>query len=401
MLRISTHRAQGSIIYIALMLTPLLSISELIVILGGNEGLLGIDLWKIKVSKDLLILLSILVAIFSSGTRRPSISNASFIILILTMAFSIALSFFNTSIESIAAGLRWFMPFVFYLTLRSQPQDFLIDVSRLLSALLLIGIALQLYQYYFMVGIYGLNESGFSIRNPGFFLVPSSMAAYSMATLYFVARFEPLRKLRAVAFFSTLVSVVLTSSGTGLISFALFIYVYFAGGAKQRTVLILGSILAGVFAYALLPVLTNRDDVYLSPIARLEVISQVMNFSKVFYSNTFGAGTNTLINLNVDYLDTGQALIADSMIGSSLVNLGFTFLLMLMYELFIRPLDKMARFGLLYFSSFFPFFASIITFELFPVNILMFIALSDLVNAQRCAPKVLLIKDINERSVIR
>ena len=377
MSRLTIGEIQGVIIYVAVLLTPFLGLSEVSWLLGFDVISTRVEPWVIKIAKDLFISMSILVGVLFGITSRHAMPVVSVATMFLIVVFSVACSLLFMSNEALFAGFRWLLPLIFYFTLQGLDKLFFIRISRILNIMLIAGLTLQIYQYFMTSGIYGLNEYGYSIRNPGYFLIPSSMAAYAMASLYFVIRFEPLRLLRFLAFTAAVFSVILTSSGTGFISFAMFVFFVMRKEEGFKLYIIL-AIFIGLTTLPLLPILTNREYVLSSLETRVKIFMQHTDILKLLFSNTFGAGTNSLINLRPDLLESGEATIADSMLSSSVINLGILFLLISIYEFFIRPMRKFGRAELLYFSSFFPFYLTVVLFELFPVNILMFIALSEL-----------------------
>lgn len=376
--RLTIKETQGAIIIIAVLLTPFLGLVEVADLLGFFGGVFQIELWKVKILKDILLFFSVSYFIFFSKTGFHLTLKLSTALMLSIVILSVSISLFFVEIEAIAAGFRWLLPFIFYLTLRSQEKSFYVKISRLLSFILVVGLLLQMFQYFYMDGIYGLDDFGFSVRNPGYYLIPSSMAALAMSTLYFVVRHESWRPLRAVIYISALLSIILTASGTGFISFSLFTLFYFgrAGGFRLK---IFWAVAISLAVLAFLPALTNRENILSSLLTRVEIFVSHADVLKLIFSNGFGVGTNSLINLRPDLLDSGGAIIADSMLSSSIINLGVLFLCVSVYEIFVKPMKNIGRDVLLYISSFLPFYLTVVLFELFPVNILMFVALAELV----------------------
>lgn len=375
--RQKNSRAQESIILLTICLTPFLGAVEVLDLLRVDLGILGIESWMLKILKDVFILLSISIGLFFGYFRSSAASGVSIFFALIIIPFSIWISVLSVGVEAAASGLRWLLPLVFYLTLKSFDKAFFDKLSVFLFCILCVGLVIQVYQYFYMSGFYGETSLGFSLRNPGFYLIPSSMAAYAMTTLFFVACYNGSKLILRLAYFLVGLSVLLTASGTGYISFLMFIL--FAIGKRERFA---GRILAilsiGFAVFLLLPIITNREDILSSPLTRLDIFIEHLDPYKIFFSNTFGVGTNTFINLKPDFLDSGEAIIADSMVNSSAINLGLVFVLLLVYEIFIRVLVVPSRTAFLFLSAFAPFYLTIILFELFPVNILMMIALSDM-----------------------
>jgi hypothetical protein len=144
--------------------------------------------------------------------------------------------------------------------------------------------------------------------------------------------------------------------------------------ANPYVIIIILVILLSFFV-GYLPLITGREDIMDSPLGRIDILVENISLNNFFFSSNFGIATNTFINLRPDLLDSQVAIIADSMINSTIINCGLFFLLILIYILFIKPLYKFRKIGLLYLLINFPFFLSTIIFELYPVNILIFIEL--------------------------
>lgn len=387
MLRRSSTGIQEGIILLAVFLTPFFSTIEVIGLLDLNVDLSGVDMWMLKVPKDILVLASILVGAAHGYWRDSPVSLGSFVLLSITVVASVAVSAAYMPLEAFAAGFRWLSPIAFYLTLGRLRGGFFVKMSRLLQLLLGIAIALQLYQLLFMAGYYGQTQSGFSVRNPGFYLFPSTMAAFAMATLYFTTRFEASRKRRVLVHFATILSVGLTASGTGVVSLALFT-MSLLGKREHVALRVIAATGIGISAVLLLPALTNRDDIMESLATRIGILLEQMDISTVVFSKSFGAGTNVLValvGLQPDRLDKVPAIIADSMISASILNAGFLFLVVVAYEIFVRPSRAQQGPNLLYLCTFLPFYITTGLFESFPVNILMFLALSTILSTE-CAP---------------
>jgi hypothetical protein len=349
-----------------------------------NVDLSGINIWMLKIPKDILILLSILVGVVHGYWRDSTVSIGSMALLSLTIVTSVVFSVPYMPLEAFAAGFRWLLPFAFYLTLGRLREDFLARISRVLQSLLGMGLALQVYQLLFMAGYYGETLSGLSVRNPGFYLFPSSMAGFSMATLYFTTKFERSRRRQVLVYFGVLLSVGLAASGTGVVSLALFT-ISLLGKREHLALRILAAVGIGVCTLLILPTLTSRQDIIMSLQGRVDIVLDQFNYSNIAFSRSFGAGTNTLfglIYLRPELSDKVPMLIMDSMVSSSLLNAGLIFLILAVYEIFVRSMRARRGSNLLFLCTFLPFYTTTVLFELFPVNILMFLALSSILSAE-------------------
>lgn len=139
---------------------------------------------------------------FSWRYRQLDISIISFLIMVISIVLSIVLTSAISPLEQTASGIRWLIPFLVFFFLKKFDLKFYINLTRLMELVLLIGLALQVYQLFFMEGIYGQFASGLSLRNPGIFLLPSSMACYTMVTLLFTFYFEESQFRKKINLFS-------------------------------------------------------------------------------------------------------------------------------------------------------------------------------------------------------
>lgn len=372
--KFNTVLLQEKLLLFAVVLTPVLGIYEVSELVNLDFKSFLPDIKLIKGAKDFVILLIILAGLHFRFGRKKRMISLSYIIIAFSIVFSLCLSVFFLPLEGIVSGIRWLFPLFFYLTLGGLRIRFLKKLTRYLEIIIFFGLLIQLYQLVNMNGIYGLNVNGFSIRNPGYYLVPSSMAALGMSVMFFVHHFET--SGFRIFFLKILIaiSILLTASGSGILS--LFLFFSFTATRRLSMVVKLSLLAAAIFfGIGLLPLISGRSDILNSPSARVVIFFEQFSWLKLFFSTTFGLGTNTFVNLRPDLAEADFAVISDSMINASIMNCGILFLLANIFEFFIRPFRKDVFAALLYLSVFLPFYISAITFELFPVNILMFIAL--------------------------
>jgi hypothetical protein len=365
---------QEKLILFAILLTPILGLYELSELLNLNISRFLPGLKALKVSKDLFILIIIICGIFSGFWKKLKTSLICYTFLLIILSISLCISIFYVPFEAIISGIRWISPFIFFLFLGELRLSFYQNLTSWLESIVFVGLILQFFQLYNMNGIYGISLAGFSLRNPGFYLSPSSMSAFSMTTLFFIHNFETNYRKRFIFLIVVTLSVFLTASGSGILSlFLYFLFLIFKKANPYVIIIILVILLSFFVGY--LPLITGREDIMDSPLGRIDILVENISLNNFFFSSNFGIATNTFINLRPDLLDSQVAIIADSMINSTIINCGLFFLLILIYILFIKPLYKFRKIGLLYLLINFPFFLSTIIFELYPVNILIFIEL--------------------------
>lgn len=368
---------QEILIILSICLTPILGIYEVSDILNINLFAFIPNKTIIKSSKDLFIVLIILIGMVFGFWRVLKMSIKLYIVLISTIIISIFVSLLNVPFEAILSGIRWLLPFFLYLFIGKLRTEFYIKLTNCLEIIILAGLILQFYQLFNMNGIYGLSIGGFSIRNPGFYLIPSSMSAYAMTTLFFIHNFEASTNKRTFYFFVVSFSIFLTASGSGILSLILYLLFLISKKINPFFIFFVFSLFF-TFLLGLLPLITGREDIIDSPIGRINIFIENIGLDKLIFSTKFGTATNTFINLRPDLLESQFAIIADSMINSSVINCGLLFLIIIFYLFFIKPLYNFGRIGFLFLIINLPFFLSIVLFELYPVNILFFIELISL-----------------------
>ena len=368
---------QEKLILFSILLTPILGLYEVSELLNLNilNYLPGLKI--LKTSKDFFILLIILIGILLGLGKNLKMHFVLYFLSFFFISISLLISISSVPLEAIISGIRWISPFILFLFLGKLRLTFYQKLTSWLEIIIFIGLILQFYQLFNMNGIYGISIAGFSLRNPGYYLSPSSMSAFAMTTLFFIHNFEKNTNKRFIFFFIISISVFLTASGSGILSlFLYFLYLIFKKINPLLIIIILSTLL--IFFIGLLPFITGREDIMDSPLGRVDILLENISWNKLLFSFNFGTATNTFINLRPDLLDSQIAIIADSMINSTIINCGLLFLLILVYVLFIKPIFKYKNLGLLFLFINLPFFLSTVIFELYPVNILIFIELLSL-----------------------
>lgn len=274
-----------------------------------------------------------------------------------------------------AAGLRWGLPVIFLFTLQRVEDQYVNVIAVLLQRLMIGALILQFLQLKYSIGSYGQSVNGLSLRNPGFYLIPSSMAAFSMSTLFFTFASDHSKLRKHFIFALVSISIFLTASGTGFVSLFLFSIILLS---KERHYykIFAASFIAASIGLISLPIITGRGDILSSLVGRVDIFSQNANLLNLLFSKSFGLGTNTLASLRPDLLDSNLAIISDSMLSSSIINIGFLFICISLIYFFITPIRYRIKIAALYVCTYLPFYFSTVIFELFPINILMFIALA-------------------------
>lgn len=367
---------------LAILSTPLSNFSEVVNILQGQYFMLAeysmstsqTPLW-LKAIKDLLVL-----AIFARGLGlsllRQRISTAYWVC-IATFVFSLILTLESKGAVHGIISVRWFMPMIIfpvfsrYVDLRVQKA-----IEKTLSGVLLFALFLQVYQFLFAAPVYDLDRLGFSLRNSGIYLIPSTMASFAIMSLYYTYNFAPhgLRRT-CFLFFVCPVSIFLTSSGAGLLSLIGFLAIGLAvKGRFDKRALVLTGCFAFCCIMVFLPVVSGRETIFESLADRLDILKTI-HAGWLFSSDT-ALATNAarIFGHATPELDI-VGITADSMVVSLLSGIGIlgTISFALFFLKRIVDLDSV---WLLFFVSTIPFLLSTVAFEVFPFGILMMLNLA-------------------------
>jgi len=325
----------------------------------------------IKLIKDCFLLAVILLG-FGRVLLRQRVARARFLGLFIFFAMiSFLLSVCNQSIWLTFAGIRCLLPLAVFLSVYGIIDiEFQVKLVRLLITLLFIGFALQVYQLFFAGDYFGTNLVGLSERNPGFFIIPSSMALFSLIVMYYAYHYHRYGRLRnLVVYFIGPLSVWLTGSGTGIISLFLFIVTIAFFRMGPRWVVFTAGCGLLILTLVFLPKLTSRDDIYTSLNTRFRILRDVLGPGALL-SSRFGYGTNTAVLLKRTYNIGPQVLITDCTFTAFIVSYGFVPLVF--FVLFIAESVRLnLRMTHVHFIAIFvTFMATTIIFESFPANII-------------------------------
>lgn len=333
-----------------------------------------------KIGKDLGFLLIIFIAIVGSiySKKIPRITPP-FYVLFLSI---IGLSLLNGNLMLSVAGYRWILPI--FLILAIYPYidlDFIKNLTKVLYYLMIVQVTLQILQMFFMPPIAGTNFLGLSARNTGFFVYPGPTGLFANVCLCF---FEAFKKFR----FSTLlviISVILSMSSTG--AFILFTLLFFIKFYHKRYFKLLCLLLPFFlfFIFINLDTITGRSkgDTMISGGTRFEILLESIT-NATLISTQFGTATNTAVSMKLE-----DAFIADSTYISLITNFGFIgfsiilfmLILAIFYAFFKKKLDLILFLIVFGLGS-----ISIITFEFFPINLLMPIIIAFYIKDSKLKP---------------
>ncbi|MGH8177411.1 MAG: hypothetical protein ACREV5_14215 [Steroidobacter sp.] len=220
--------------------------------------------------------------------------------------------------------MRWLLPIVMTFFLLGQVDEaFFYRAHKIMRLLLILQLAVQFGQFFFASDWYGKNAFGFAARSPGFFLIPSTGAFFTVLCFFLAQFYSKSRVEKALVAFLSMLSILLTASGTGYIVFMLVLMMCVMGQKYIRVALPLMFVAAAI-AFPFVMLLTGRGADY----AEISFGSRVEIFLDAFETGTFlpslfGIGTNTGVLMSNSLDLPLQARIVDSTLTSVLINFGF------------------------------------------------------------------------------
>jgi len=377
MLTLNFSNTYAKLLILGILLTPFFGIFEVLALIKGTLISQGTALTPvyIKVLKDIVFATIIMMGILELYVGRRIIFNRPYTLFIVLTACSAFISFFFIDPIIFIAGVRWLLPLlIFPFIYRYVDADLQSRIAKWLIILLIVGLFLQIVQLFITAGIWGSNVFGLGLRNPGFYIIPSSMACFAMLTAYYARHYCNNGFLRKITVFLLVpVSILLTASGTGIISLTLFLSYILYCNVKQKFIIFAIVIAILTSQIALIPILTNRSSIYESMKIRIELLPELASLKNAFVSSNFGSATNTGVLLNPS---SSTTVIADSTVNSLIYNTGFVSLLFFGCFLYKSLFRTINRGNVSFALVLFPFFLTTILFELFPANLLLMVNLA-------------------------
>jgi hypothetical protein len=370
------------LIMLGLLLAPIFNISEVIALLGGYFSSPTVSLTPIyiKLIKDALFLLIILVGLLNFFSNGLILLSKSLLVFITAVGLSALMSYLeNTSLISVIMGIRWILPFFLLLFIyRYIDEDAQKKIAGVMIFVFAIAFALQIIELFNVKYWYGLNSLGLNSRNPGFYIMPSSMAMFALLTMFYAQHFISRKFLKGLlVYFLGPISIFLSGSGTGVVALFLFYAIILYFQSRQKQLILLLAVIMTALTIFLLPVLTGREDIYLSGYMRASIFAELIGSDNFFLSDQFGSATNSAVlmkSASTQRNDNNRAMIVDSTITSIVFNVG-TISLLAFIAFFLRFLRKEMVY--IHFAMIYGIFMfTTIIFELFPSNLLFAVNLS-------------------------
>ena len=361
-------KLQQNIILLAILLTPIFTISEVMSLISGSSFTslnTVVTPMYIKIIKDVLVVLVMLLGLFYIIKENKIYSNSLYYWFVTFVLISLFYSLLYQPLIVVLAGTRWIMyllliPFIY------NAVDELLNrkILQVLKFLFLIAIILQVIEILYMPPWFGVNFLGVSNRNPGFYTGPAAMAFFNLLVFFYVYFYEEKESIRNVILYLMIpVSIYLTSSGTGTFIYMILVLIIYTQKIKERRQLFFVYVMMFALLILYLPDIVGREDLYtVSLSARSDILVSVFSLDKIFFSNSFGLGTNTskLLFENLGVMD--------SIYASMVMNIGMVPFLILITFLWIY---SMKDFYTLVFFLIYGFFSiSTVFLEVFPANLI-------------------------------
>lgn len=370
-----------------------MSIFEVIALIQGtltsqNSALTP---WYFKGIKDLCFLVIVVYAITplilgGKILKKTAICTGLWFAGILpSFLFSVPM----VPVPILVSGFRWALPMLLPAFLFHKLEiSFMVKLTNVLIFLFLVHFLSQIYQLFFMGHWFGLNQWGFPTRLPGIFLIPNTAAFFNLLVLFFISKFKS--KIIAMSMFVLIfLSTFSTASGTGII--LLLIYAFFTLASKiaimrknMRLVMFLGVpflIAIGLMSINLILPARGSGYVIISLGSRLSILFDA--FSSGIFSASMGLATNAGVIFSNLLPTSSKAIISDSLFASILINLGYWGLMFfgILAFIYFKPFFQKKAIKELNFYTLFLilivlFSFTTITFEVFPVNLLISIMIA-------------------------
>ena len=314
------------LILFVLLLTPIFTFQEFMAYLTLEQrGLINtsdtLTSPYIKMIKDLffisIIFISFLLILQSLKIERNLIYFFGITLLfILLPAYA-----YHSNILVFLSGIRWLMPlFMAAFLLGHIDENLLKKMGTIMFYLFILHFIMQVIQFFFSYGYYGLNSIGLSERNPGIFYIPSTGAVFTIIVLFFSKYYMSENQEKNISYLIP-ISILLTASGTGIGIYIIFFIVYYMRKSIMPFLPIILLIAAGLLLL-LLNIFPGRDGLVEDSLGPRLIHFKEALLNASYMPEYFGYGTTTaeLIRNKFD-LDFVMAR-TDSFYTSTIVNLG-------------------------------------------------------------------------------
>jgi len=365
-----------------ILITPFLNIGEIYALFTGaleNQTTVYTNP-LIKGLKDVIFILLISISLLNVLTNKFKLSNITIVyfFLLFFLIIPMLLTLPNANELELFAGIRWGIPFLLLLLMYLNKGDILqrLDINNIRKILILLfflHFIIQIIQFFSGISWFGLLFDRFSLRSPGMFLMPNTGAFFSTLVFLFIAfSKEKLNRIDYLLIFMISVSIIIASSGTGIVSLFVLLLLRFL---PKKFLLFTPALFIVAFYFGINIVSYFRGDEYLkiSGGERIDIFLVQLSDSKIL-STEMGKYTNTFMLISPD-----KGKIMDSTYASILGNLGlFPFLTLqfLTIIILIKSFLLLNRTKMSLISLIILFGATTIINETYPMNLLLVILIA-------------------------
>ncbi|MDD2714829.1 MAG: hypothetical protein PHW04_02925 [Candidatus Wallbacteria bacterium] len=383
-MKISIRKFIFWLILFGIALTPFLSIAEVYALLQGlmSDTSKALTPVYLKAMKDILFLfiLSLGIIVFLKETKIHYFDKY-FLVLILLSIASMLISFPMTTLMACASGIRWLLPLLLIPVIyRSVDTNLQNKINTIMVFILITSCILQVFQAIYFPSFFGRTFFGLNKRNPGIFLIPTSMAAFTMVSMFYCFHFSPNGLIKkTVLYLIGPLSIFLTGSGTGVLILMAFYLCLLYSKILQKGLFVTLTPLMLIVMIVIMPILVGRSHIYVSLLARVNIfLSNVLDPKNALISMRFGEATNTMVLVNTSSLSFNamghKGFIADSTLTSIACNVGFVALVV--FALLMIKFVRQELIFMHFLVIFVGFMVSTIIFEMFPINLLFAVNLA-------------------------
>jgi hypothetical protein len=358
----------------SLIIVPLNNISEILSLFtmtlkSQSEALTP---FFIKISKDAVYIFFFIHGFYYLFKTQKIDRIMLFLALLfffVILPLNLTILFGDADYTQLLIGIRFTLPIlVLFLSYFIFNKNDILKIKNLLFMLFYLNLGIQIVQFFMGISWFGIYDTtGFSIRNPGFFLLPNTSAFFIIIITYLVLyHFDIKEKIKIRFIFFSFLSMLLTASGTGIFVFLILNIIYFT----KKILLLIFLILSPIFMYLTLNLVEYmRDTEYISTSGgtRLKILMDMFNSASLI-SSDFGKFTNAYVLLR------GDGDIMDSTWAALLGNHGLlptVILVLILILLFIYSLINLDKSKISFLIIILSFSSTTIIFEAYPMNLLL------------------------------
>ena len=327
------------LILTALLITPLFTLQESMALMFSEQRVYintssTLTPWYIKGIKDFFFMSIILICFLKIIETLSVKLNTVYFIAVILLLILLPAYYYHSDTLIYLSGIRWLMPLILIAFLFGNiNKELLQKMGTILFYLFILHFTVQLIQFFFSYGYYGLNSIGLSKRNTGIFYIPSTSAVLSLITLFFSKYYMKKNYEKKISFLIP-ISILLTASGTGVGVYIIFFVIYYLKNYYLRFLPII-LIFLGLALLLLLDYFPGRAGLVEQSLGPRYLHLKEAIIHATVLPQYFGYGTSTAELINNKYSYNLILPMTDSFYASYIINLGIINTLLLMTVLII------------------------------------------------------------------